>query len=66
MIDCSFRNTAQQKDRQMQKRIDLTQFKESFREWYGSLSIEELVTNFELIEIIKKIEMNISKEESKQ
>jgi hypothetical protein len=32
-----------------------------FREWYGSLSVEELVTNYELIELIKKIESHLNK-----
>ena len=30
--------------------------KRLFREWYGSLSVDELVTNHELVKLIEKIE----------
>ncbi len=30
--------------------------KNEFRKWYGMISVEELVTNNELIEFIKRIE----------
>ena len=37
----------------------LEKIKELFREWYGSLSGEELVTNHELIKLIEKIEAHL-------
>jgi|SaaInlStandDraft_5_1057022.scaffolds.fasta_scaffold88580_2 hypothetical protein len=33
--------------------------KRLFREWYGSLSIDELVSNHELVELIERIESRL-------
>lgn len=33
--------------------------KRLFREWYGSLSVEELVSNHELVELIERIEARL-------
>ena len=33
--------------------------KRLFREWYGSLSVEELTSNHELIEVIQRIEARL-------
>ncbi|MBT4761055.1 MAG: hypothetical protein HOO06_05095 [Bdellovibrionaceae bacterium] len=30
--------------------------KEEFRKWYGMISVEELVSNHELVEFIRRIE----------
>ena len=38
----------------------LKELRDEFRNWYGTLSVEELVTNFELIEFIKRIEAHFA------
>lgn len=37
----------------------LQRIKELFRDWYGSLSVEELSSNHKLIEMIQKIESRL-------
>lgn len=37
----------------------LENLKRLFREWYGSLSVEELASNHELVELIKRIESRL-------
>ena len=37
----------------------LEAIKRLFREWYGSLPVEELVSNHELIELIERIEYRL-------
>ncbi len=37
----------------------LEKLKRLFREWYGSLSVEELVSNHELVAIIERIESRL-------
>ena len=38
----------------------LKNLRDEFRNWYGMISIEELIENSELVEIIKKIERYFS------
>lgn len=39
----------------------LTEVKELFREWLGNLSVEEIMSNLEMIEISKLIDERLSK-----
>ncbi|MCP4914909.1 MAG: hypothetical protein GY909_17455 [Oligoflexia bacterium] len=37
----------------------LENLKRLFREWYGSLSVEELASNHELVKLIQRIESRL-------
>ena len=42
-------------------KIQLIQLREMFRDWYGTLSVEELVENQKLIRRIERLEQMLSK-----